>query len=236
MLGWHVLIGLGEALITALVVGSVVAARPDLVHGARPLLAARPLEIRTSPTAERSRHMRTRTFLLVGLLVALLLAGVGQLLRQSATPTASSTSPSRPASSTPPTTTRAADGPMADYAVEGVDNPRLAGGLAGVIGILVTLVLAGGLALPYAAAARTTRTPSSMQRTGPDGRRARPPAALPRPLAVHRAQPHLKILALLGFVLRGRGHAARVVRARTPCYLAVLGVVVAVSRVPLATC
>ncbi len=36
---------------------------------------------------------------------------------------------------------------MADYAVEGVDNPRLAGGLAGVIGILVTLGLAGGLAL-----------------------------------------------------------------------------------------
>ena len=39
MLGWHTLIGLGEALITGLVVGSVVAARPDLVHGARPVLA-----------------------------------------------------------------------------------------------------------------------------------------------------------------------------------------------------
>ncbi len=52
MLGWHVLIGLGEALITALVVGSVVATRPDLVRGARPLLAARTLEIRTSPTAD----------------------------------------------------------------------------------------------------------------------------------------------------------------------------------------
>lgn len=47
MLGWHVLIGLGEALITALVVSSVVAARPDLVHGARGLLAARPLTIRS---------------------------------------------------------------------------------------------------------------------------------------------------------------------------------------------
>ena len=35
---------------------------------------------------------------------------------------------------------------MADYAVKGVDSPRLAGGLAGVIGILVTLVIAGGLA------------------------------------------------------------------------------------------
>jgi cobalt/nickel transport system permease protein len=46
MLGWHVVIGLGEAVITTLVVGSVVAVRPDLVHGARPLLEARTLVIR----------------------------------------------------------------------------------------------------------------------------------------------------------------------------------------------
>jgi cobalt/nickel transport system permease protein len=47
MLGWHVLIGIGEALITAVVVSSVLAARPDLVYGARSLLATRPLEVRT---------------------------------------------------------------------------------------------------------------------------------------------------------------------------------------------
>ncbi|HTW15571.1 MAG TPA: energy-coupling factor ABC transporter permease [Nocardioides sp.] len=46
MVGWHVVIGVGEAVVTALVVGAVVAARPDLVYGARPLLAARTLEIR----------------------------------------------------------------------------------------------------------------------------------------------------------------------------------------------
>ncbi len=51
MVGWHLVIGLGEALITALVVSSVVAARPDLVRGARPALAERTLEIRRSPTA-----------------------------------------------------------------------------------------------------------------------------------------------------------------------------------------
>jgi cobalt/nickel transport system permease protein len=49
MLGWHTVIGVGEAVITGLVVGSVVAARPDLVHGARPLLATRELEIRPAP-------------------------------------------------------------------------------------------------------------------------------------------------------------------------------------------
>lgn len=51
MLSWHVLIGIGEAVITGLVVGAVVAARPDLVYGARPLLAARELEGRTQGAA-----------------------------------------------------------------------------------------------------------------------------------------------------------------------------------------
>jgi cobalt/nickel transport system permease protein len=48
MLGWHTLIGLGEAVITGLVVASVIAVRPDLVYGARPALRERALEIRTS--------------------------------------------------------------------------------------------------------------------------------------------------------------------------------------------
>jgi cobalt/nickel transport system permease protein len=47
MLGWHLLIGIGEATITGLVVGSIVAVRPDLVHGARRVLEARPVELRT---------------------------------------------------------------------------------------------------------------------------------------------------------------------------------------------
>ncbi|TQL70354.1 cobalt/nickel transport protein [Nocardioides albertanoniae] len=41
----------------------------------------------------------------------------------------------------------AADGPLADYSAKGVDNSRLSGGLAGVIGTVVVLVGAGGLAL-----------------------------------------------------------------------------------------
>lgn len=40
----------------------------------------------------------------------------------------------------------AADGPLADYQVEGVENERLSGGLAGVLGAVTVLVLAGGLA------------------------------------------------------------------------------------------
>lgn len=48
MLGVHTLIGIGEGVITALAVGSVVAVRPDLVHGARSVLARRDLEIRST--------------------------------------------------------------------------------------------------------------------------------------------------------------------------------------------
>jgi cobalt/nickel transport system permease protein len=46
MVGWHVLIGLGEGVITALIVGGVVALRPDLVWAARPVLSNRTLELR----------------------------------------------------------------------------------------------------------------------------------------------------------------------------------------------
>lgn len=52
MLGWHTLIGVGEAVITGLVVASVIAVRPDLVYGARPVLRRRQLEIRTTRPAE----------------------------------------------------------------------------------------------------------------------------------------------------------------------------------------
>ena len=53
MLGWHVLIGVGEAAITAATVGSILAVRPDLVYGARSLLAARELTIRTPSLASK---------------------------------------------------------------------------------------------------------------------------------------------------------------------------------------
>lgn len=43
MLSVHALIGVGEAVITALVVSAVVAVRPDIVYGARPALRARDL-------------------------------------------------------------------------------------------------------------------------------------------------------------------------------------------------
>jgi cobalt/nickel transport system permease protein len=51
MVGVHVLIGIGEALITAATVGSVLAVRPDLVYGARGLLPSPTLRTGTVSTA-----------------------------------------------------------------------------------------------------------------------------------------------------------------------------------------
>ncbi len=47
MFGVHVVIGIGEALITALTVGSVLTVRPDLVHAARRY--EQELELRVAP-------------------------------------------------------------------------------------------------------------------------------------------------------------------------------------------
>ena len=51
MVGVHTLIGVGEAVITALAVSSIVAVRPDLVYGARRALAQRTLTIREEVAA-----------------------------------------------------------------------------------------------------------------------------------------------------------------------------------------
>ncbi|MGH8776729.1 MAG: energy-coupling factor ABC transporter permease [Jiangellaceae bacterium] len=80
MLGWHTLIGIGEAVITGLTVSAVVAVRPDLVYAARGLQPT--LQIKQAdgeavpvPAAAESRPAVGR-ILLGGGLVALVLAGV----------------------------------------------------------------------------------------------------------------------------------------------------------------
>jgi cobalt/nickel transport system permease protein len=51
MVGVHLLIGIGEGVITFLAVGGIVAVRPDLVYGARPVLARRELVLRSNGAA-----------------------------------------------------------------------------------------------------------------------------------------------------------------------------------------
>lgn len=51
MAGVHVLIGIGEGIITALAIGTVLKTRPDLVYGARRTLPVRELELTRSKQA-----------------------------------------------------------------------------------------------------------------------------------------------------------------------------------------
>ena len=87
----------------------------------------------------------TRRFLAVSLLVALLVAGVASYYA-SAHPDGLEYVAERAGFLDSAEDSPMAGSPLADYRTEGVDGPRLSGGLAGVIGVVAVLVVAGGLA------------------------------------------------------------------------------------------
>ena len=89
---------------------------------------------------------RTRTFVLVGALVEPLIAGGGSWYASSSPDGLEATAAEQGFEHTAQDSA-SADSPLADYAVSGVDDGRLSGGLAGVIGVLLVLALAGGLTL-----------------------------------------------------------------------------------------
>ena len=101
---------------------------------------------------------RSRTFMLVGLVVALLVAGVGSWYASSSPDGLEATAAEQGFGHTA-TDSATAGSPLADYSTRGVDDERLAGGLAGVTGVLLVLVLAGGLTLVLRR--RTTGSPST---------------------------------------------------------------------------
>jgi cobalt/nickel transport system permease protein len=164
--GVHLAIGLGEGAITALTVSTVLAVRPDLVYGARGL--ATPLALRTAsgelhpagpaaglpPGADRSGAGGLRPFVLGALAASVVLAGVVSFY----------------ASSSPDGLERVAgdfgflsqtaehplaDSALADYSVKGIEDERLSAGVAGVLGVGVSL--AAGAAVTFALRRRHRR-------------------------------------------------------------------------------
>lgn len=101
--------------------------------------------------------MSRRAFLVAGLVVALLLAGVASYYASSNPDglerVAEQTGFLDSAEDSP-----TGDSPMADYRTDGVDDDRVSGGLAGVVGALLVLVLAGGL---FAVVRRRSPEPES---------------------------------------------------------------------------
>lgn len=159
MTGVHVLIGIGEAAITALTVGAVLAVRPDLVYGARGL--AKPLRLRTSPLAgpaaeagERqpepagparpAARRSARRVWLAGVAVALVCAG-GVSYYASASPDGLEKVAEDQGIDAKAEEHAAKDSPLADYSVKDIANPRISGGLAGVIGVGATLAVGTGV-------------------------------------------------------------------------------------------
>ncbi|MFB6822756.1 energy-coupling factor ABC transporter permease [Streptomyces virginiae] len=152
MVGVHVLIGIGEAAITAATVGAVIAVRPDLVHGARGLTTRLKLRVdgalvdapaaaaAPAPAGARS----TRTVWVTGLVTALVLAGFVSFYA-SASPDGLEKVAADKGIDEKVEEHAAANSPLADYGVKDVDDARLSGGLAGVIGVGVTVVAGTGI-------------------------------------------------------------------------------------------
>ena len=87
---------------------------------------------------------RNRRFFLVALLVALLVAGVGSYYA-SAHPDGLNYVAQQTGFIDQEKSSATADGPFAGYSTKGIDNDRLSGGVAGVVGSLATLLIGGGL-------------------------------------------------------------------------------------------
>lgn len=134
MVGIHALIGIGEAVISALAVGAVLAVRPDLVYGARDLNRVQ-LEDSKVPL---------RAFILGGLAVTLIIATVVSQfavdnpdgLEKVAADTGFLTSGQEHG---------LASTLFADYATSGIGNETLSLAVAGLVGVLITLSVAFGL-------------------------------------------------------------------------------------------
>ena len=152
MIGVHVLIGIGEAVITALTVGAVIAVRPDLVYGARGLQQRLKLRVdgelvdapdaapAPAPDAARSH----RPLWITGLVTSLVLAGVVSFYA-SADPDGLEKVAHDHGIDKTEKEHAAADSPLADYGVKDISDDRLSGGLAGVIGVGVTVVVGSGV-------------------------------------------------------------------------------------------
>ncbi|MFF7182767.1 energy-coupling factor ABC transporter permease [Streptomyces sp. NPDC008121] len=150
MVGVHTLIGIGEAAITMLTVGAVIAVRPDLVYGARGLTA--PLKLRVdgelvdaAPAAAPAPAAggSPKKVWIGGLVAALVLAGFVSFYA-SADPDGLEKVAADKGIDTQVEEHAAADSPLADYGVRDVENARLSGGLAGVIGVGATLAVGTG--------------------------------------------------------------------------------------------
>lgn len=92
------------------------------------------------------KHISTRTFVLAGIAVALVLAFLVSPYASSS-PDGLEKVASDEGFDGSVTDHALADSPLADYSVEGVENSSLSTGLSGIVGVAVTFAIAIGLVM-----------------------------------------------------------------------------------------
>ena len=108
--------------------------------------------------------MSRKAFFATFLLVALLIAGFGSYYA-SAHPDGLTFVAEKTGFSDREKSSRTSDGPMAGYRTKGIDDARLSGGVAGVVGCLLVLTIAGGLAWAVRRRGTGTSTDDTDDRT-----------------------------------------------------------------------
>lgn len=146
MVGWHLLIGVGEGAITAAVLGAVVATRPDLVYASparRTLLLVdadgTEREVDAGPISSSSPAGSTTRPLTVAAFVTLLVGGVVSLFA-SANPDGLEHVAQSLGFEGAALDSAVSHSPLADYAFAGIDGP-LGASVAGVLGVSITVAI-----------------------------------------------------------------------------------------------
>jgi cobalt/nickel transport system permease protein len=148
MVGVHSLIGVGEGLITASVVATVLAVRPDLVHGARVLGVPRSERVRTDRRA-------VAAFVVGGVLVTLALV-VLVAPHAASDPDGLERVATDHRIAVDSVDSVAAGSPVADYQVAGVADADVGTIVAGALGLAAVFLVGAAL---LAVAARRARVP-----------------------------------------------------------------------------
>lgn len=135
MVGVHALIGVGEGLITGLAVSAVLAARPELVAGARDLTAGQ--------LGQRSR-VGARPFVIGSLVAIVLVAGIASQFAFDGPDGLERVAADRGIEAGEHSF---ADSLFADYATRGIGNENVSLAVAGISGAAITLIVGYGIAI-----------------------------------------------------------------------------------------
>lgn len=138
MVGAHLLVGIGEGIVSSLIVGAVVASRPDLVAGARHLN----LEELGGPA-----KVQGRVLIIAGVIVALCGAAIGSQFSDRAPDQLEKLAIEHGIDSE--SGGLVGQSLFSDYATSGIGNEAMSLAIAGATGVIMTLLVGYGLLSAY---------------------------------------------------------------------------------------